>query len=66
MVLVAVGHDQASQFVFYGLQIREIGYDRVDAEKVVIREGHSAVDDDRVVPADEQSHILSDLFQSPK
>ena len=66
MVLVAVGDDEAFDFVDVFFQICYIWDDQVDTEHVVFRECKSAVYDDDTVFILENGDVHTDLFQTAK
>ena len=63
MILVAVRDHEALHFAVILFQIRDIRQHDVDAEHVVLREGHAAVDDDDAVAVLDRGNIHTDLFE---
>ena len=51
MILVAVSQHNASYLLFVLFKICEIGYNKVNAEHIVIGERKTAVDDEYIVTA---------------
>ena len=64
MVLMAVGQDQAPDFLRVGLQISHVRQHDVHAVHVLIREAHAAVHNDNVAAEFIGSHIFSDFSQT--
>ena len=64
MVLVAVGQDESDDVVDAVLDRGEIGKDEVDTGLVLLREEHTAVDDEQLVIKLEDGHVAADLAQT--
>ena len=64
MVFVAVGEQNAANFIAVFNQVGEGGNDDIHAEQLVLREHHSGIDDnDVIVPADGHA-VHSELAQA--
>ena len=66
MVLVSVGEKDAPDPGLILDQIAVIGNDHVNAVHIVVRETHTAVNDNDVVLILDDGHVLADLIQSAK
>ena len=66
MVFVTVGQHDAADFILVALNVGEIGQNEVDLKHVSVREGHAAVQEEHIVPALEQGHILPISLSPPR
>ena len=66
MVLMGMGQNYALYLILVLYDICHVGYDKIDAEKLVIGECHAAVDDEHIVTVFKYGHILADLVEPSK
>jgi hypothetical protein len=64
MVFMPVGDDDAAQLGFMFKQVADIGYEKVDAEHLILGEHHAGIDNDDVVAVLDGHHVLADLTES--
>ena len=64
MVLMAVGDKNAADLIRIALHIGEIRDHQVDSRHIGIREGQAAVDEDHIVPALKERHILPNFIDA--
>ena len=64
MVFMAMGNQDAPDFIAMFPQIGEVGDDDINSRHPFIGEGHAAVDDEDVVAVLEDGHVLADLPHS--
>ena len=64
MVLMAVGDDDAAELILVLEDIGVIGQDEVDAGLGIIGEHQTGIDEDHVIAALENGHILADAVKT--
>ena len=64
MILMPVGDHKALHLIEILLQVRHVRNHQVDAEHIVAREGHAAVNHDDAVLVLEGSHVHADLLKA--
>ncbi len=66
MVLVAVGDEDGADTIFLVLQVGRVGEEQIDPEHFFLGEPEPHVDDDDVLAALEDGHVLADLADAPE
>ena len=66
VVLVPVSQDQGDDVVDAVLDGGEVGKDEVDARLVLLREEHTAVNDEQLAVQLEDGHVAANLSQAPQ
>ena len=64
VVLMAMRNDIAAQLVQVALEIGGVRDHQVNAQHIIVREGHAAVDDHDVVSVFDHGHVLADLIET--
>ena len=64
MILMPMGDDITAQLVQVALEISRIRNDQINAQHIVIRESHTAVDHDDITAVLDYGHVFADLIQT--
>ena len=64
VILMAVRDDNAAHLVLVPAQIRDIRNDQIDAQQIIVRKRHAAVNDKNVLSVLHDRHVLADLIES--
>ena len=64
MILMSVGQHDTAQLILIFYDVRKIGDDKVDTQHGIIGEGHSAVDQYRIIAVFVHRDILADLVEA--